>query len=357
MTSPATILILGGAGIQNTYVVRELAKSAAWNVRLLTRNPQSDDAASLATLSRVEIIKGDCCDESVLFSAFEGIDACFVNTNGFAIGEKSEIYWGIRMYEIAYWAGVKHFIYSSLPFVSKKGKFNPKYRVPFVDGKAKVVGEYLLIATWPVSNAAQEFLRAQPTDKMIWSALESGPYAENILLNRFIPREESNGEYVFRIPIGLSGSMPLVSLSDLAWFARYMFENPTEFRGELLSVGIEHATGQRITDAFTAVTGKQARYEPLSDEELKSQLPKDTKIGLAGSPGFDDPTLKTVQEMFVPWWGIWSESHGNIGLWTRDYSRLDRIKPDRLRTVEQWMTSVGYHANMEPQKVLRTGLQ
>ncbi|KAJ5120050.1 hypothetical protein N7448_010719 [Penicillium atrosanguineum] len=332
MSLPTTILVLGGAGAQTSFVVRELAKSEAWKVRLLTRNPQAEEAASLATLPRVQIIEGDCYDENTLFSAFRGIDACFVNTNGFAIGEKSEIFWGIRMYEIAHWAALCH-------LYRKKGNFDPKYRVPFVDGKAKVV----------------EFLRAQTTDQMIWSVLESGPYAEHFLLNQFVPKEDSAGEFVFRIPIGPSGSMPLVSLSDLAWFARYMFENPSEFKAELLSVGIEHATGQRIAGAFSAVTGKKARYEPLPVEELKSQLSQTTKIGLAGSPGYDDPTLKTVQEMFLPWWGIWTESHGNIGLWTRDYGRLDRIKPGRLRTVEQWMSSVGYHENMEPQNVLKSG--
>lgn len=101
----------------------------------------SRKSVSPSTIPRISLIQGDCYDEDTLVSAFEGVDAVFVNTNGFAIGEKAEIFWGIRMYEIAYWSGVKHFIYSSLPAVSKKSGYNPKYRVPFVDGKAKVVGK------------------------------------------------------------------------------------------------------------------------------------------------------------------------------------------------------------------------
>jgi hypothetical protein len=88
-------------------------------------------------------MEGDCYNEDVLKSAFEGVDKCFVNTNGFAIGEKNEIYWGIRIYEIAHWASVKHFIYSSLPYVSKIGSFNPKSRVSFVDAKGKVARKSL----------------------------------------------------------------------------------------------------------------------------------------------------------------------------------------------------------------------
>ena len=45
------------------------------------------------------------------------------------------------MYEIARWAGVKHFVYGGLPYVSKNEEFDPKRRVPFVDGKGKVGGK------------------------------------------------------------------------------------------------------------------------------------------------------------------------------------------------------------------------
>ena len=140
LISSKKILVLGGAGIQNTYVVHELSK-AGHNVRILSRNPEGDGPTALAALPGVEVVKGDTYDENTLVSNLSNVEAVYVNTNGFAIGEKSEIYWGIRIYEIAYWAGVKHLIYSSLPYVSKKSAFDPSYRVPFVDGKAKVVGK------------------------------------------------------------------------------------------------------------------------------------------------------------------------------------------------------------------------
>lgn len=153
MARSLNILILGGAGAQNSYVAQELAQ-AGHKVRILSRDTEKEEPKKLAALSGIEVVKGDTYDEEVLISAFKNIDSVFVNTNGFAIGEKSEIYWSIRIYEIALWAGVKHFIYSTLPYVSKKSGFNPKFRVPFVDGKAKFGGmepslsltELLLIA-------------------------------------------------------------------------------------------------------------------------------------------------------------------------------------------------------------------
>jgi hypothetical protein len=42
------------------------------------------------------MFKGDSYNEVDLQKAFSGAQLAFVNTNGFAIGEKAEIYWGIR---------------------------------------------------------------------------------------------------------------------------------------------------------------------------------------------------------------------------------------------------------------------
>ncbi|KAL6799348.1 hypothetical protein GGI42DRAFT_327435 [Trichoderma sp. SZMC 28013] len=331
------ILILGGAGAQNSAVARELVKNESFSVRILSRNAKSEESVSLAAIPRITVVEGDTYDEDNLVAAFEGVYGVFVNTNGFAIGEKAEIFWGIRIYEIAYWAGVKHLVYSSLPFVSKKSGFNPKYRVPFVDGKAKVV----------------DFLKAQPTDKMVWSAIESGPYPESHLAT-WSPSKGDDGVYVFRMPIEADGAMAMVGLVDFAWFTRHMFEHPKEFEADLLSVGIDHVNGNTIAAAFTAVTGEPARFEPLPLSAVAQSWP-DTKIGLAGSPGYEDPTLKTMAEMFVPWFTIWQESGGNKGLWTKDYARLDKIHPKRIKTIEEWMRSVNYSTEKYP-SALKSGI-
>lgn len=187
---------------------------------------------------------------------------------------------------------------------------------------------------------------------MNWSFIESGPYPESHLSTTWAPEKGPDGVYVFRMPIGPTGAFALVGLSDFAWYARYVLTHPDEFKGDLLSVGIEHATGKNIASAFTKLTGEAARFEPLPLSAVAKAWP-DTKIGLAGSPGYDDPTLVTMAGMFVPWFTIWQESGGNVGLWTKDYERLDKIHPDRIRTVEAWMRSVGYGTERK-KSILRT---
>jgi hypothetical protein len=54
-----------------------------------------------------------------IHSALEGVYGTFVNTDGFTIGEKEELFAGFRIYELAKERGVKHYVWSSLDYMSK----------------------------------------------------------------------------------------------------------------------------------------------------------------------------------------------------------------------------------------------
>lgn len=137
-----TVLFIGGTGAQGSAVVRALATDPKYKLNILTRNTSSPEAQALSLLSNaVSLIQGDCFDETTLYKEFAAADSCFVNIQGFATGEKAEVYWGIRMYEIALWAGVKHFVWGGIDYCSKKAGFNPKYRCHHYDAKGKVQGE------------------------------------------------------------------------------------------------------------------------------------------------------------------------------------------------------------------------
>ena len=43
----------------------------------------------------------------------------FVNTDFFTVGDEGETYAGIRLFEFAKYAGVRHFIWSNLDYASK----------------------------------------------------------------------------------------------------------------------------------------------------------------------------------------------------------------------------------------------
>ena len=270
----------------------------------------------------VTIFEGNTYDEVTLREALVGTQYVFVNTNGFAIGEKAEIYWGIRLYELAREFGVIHFVYAGLEYASKLGNFNPKYRTPNLDGKGKVV----------------DYLKSQPTSPMAWSCLTSCPYLQG-LSGRLAPRQDPSnpGTWVFSLPLG-TAKCPLIDLDDYGRYARWVFDTPERSNGMELHVATEDIAWKDLVAAFAEISGQKAVYKDTTLDEYFASgffMHPDAKIGATTSPG--DPTLVTVREIFTGFWNFWKDE-----LTKRDYRLLDDILPSRVKSVKEWMIKTGY---------------
>ena len=135
-----TILIIGGTGAQGSTVVRFLSATGSYELRCITRDTSSPHAQEISKLPHVSLVSGGYDDQS-LQKAFEGVEYVWVNTNGFALGEQAETFWGIRIFQMSVRAGVKHLVYSGLDSVYRKGGYDPKFRVGHYEGKARVEGK------------------------------------------------------------------------------------------------------------------------------------------------------------------------------------------------------------------------
>jgi len=308
-----------------------LTSDSKYRVRVITRNAASAESKELASLPGVDIFEGDSYNEASLREALKGVDYVFANTNGFAIGEKNEIYWGIRLYELAREFGVKHFLYAGLEYASKLGNFNPKYRTGHLDGKGKVV----------------DYLFAQPTAPMAWSVLTSCLYIQGLSeILRPFPHPTELGTMVFAAPLG-KGKLPLINLDDYGHYARWIFDTPSRSNGLELHVGTEDIAYEDLATVFTEVTGKKAIYKDVTlDEYFKLGIFKEPedKVGHSVSP--NDPTLFTYRENFSGFWNTWKDD-----LTKRDYALLDEILPTRVKSVKEWMLKIGYTG--EPASVLK----
>lgn len=285
-------------------------------------------------MSRVTVIQGDAYKEQDLRNALKGVDYLFANTNGFAIGEKAEIYWGLRLYELAREFKIKHFVYAGLEYASKLGGFDPKYRTGHLDGKGKVVN----------------YIAAQPTTPMKWSVLTSCLYMEGLheVLQPF-PHPTESDTMVFAVPLG-DARCPLIYLDDYGKYARWLFDNPARSNGLELHVATEDIAWKDLAAAFTAVTGKKAVYKDVSVDEYFALgiFPQpDRKIGATVSG--DDATLLTFRQNFTGFWNTWKDE-----LTKRDYKLLDEILPDRVKSVKQWMELTKYDGT--PKAVLKRGV-
>ncbi|KAJ5646944.1 hypothetical protein N7490_003316 [Penicillium lividum] len=323
MSTGNTVLVIGGTGAQGMPVVKALASGSKYNVRVLSRSSSSPSAKELSAIPGVTIFEGDTYHEPTLRKAFEGVSYLFANTNGFAIGEKAEIYWGIRLYELAREFHLKHFIYAGLEYASKLGNFDPKYRTGHLDGKGKVV----------------DFISAQPTTPMAWSVITSCLYAEGLSeVLRPLPDPKDPDTMVFAVPLG-DAKCPLIYLEDYGSYVRWIIDNPTRSNGLELHVGTEDIAWKDLAAAFTAVTGIKAVYKDVTlDEYFQLGIwpdPDAMKVGNSGQP--DDPTIFTVRENFSGFWNTWKDN-----LTKRDYQLLDEILPTRVKSVREWMERTGY---------------
>src|ERR1700752_5532480 len=123
------IAVIGATGQQGGGVLRALQASDQFTVRALTRNP--DKHQELAE----EVVEADLSKPETLKAAFEGAHGVFLVTN-FQEAGAAELRQATAAIRAAKDAGVKHFIWSTLPDVEaiSGGKFN----VPHFTGKAKI---------------------------------------------------------------------------------------------------------------------------------------------------------------------------------------------------------------------------
>lgn len=309
------VLVIGGTGAQGAVVVEHLVKDKKYTARVLTRNPNSRRAQDLAKLGNVEFITGDMTNEDDLVRAFEGVGLAFVNTDGFALGEQAELFWGMRIYELAVQAKtVRHYVWGSLDYATLKGGYDKKYRTGHYDGKGRVT---------------QWLLAQQQPSHMIRSVLTSGPYMD-MLYELMLPIEK-DGVFLFAAPIG-DGSIPLIALDDLGYYARYVFDNPEKNAGVNLEVATEEVSWQHLVSTFIEVTGKPAKFIDLSMEAYMSHFDEKFRIGGTGMRFVDN---------FRGFWNMWHDK-----IIKRDYEMLYKIHPNHL-TLKTWMIKNKYEGRAQ----------
>jgi uncharacterized protein YbjT (DUF2867 family) len=123
------IAVTGATGQQGGGVVHALQDSGEFTVRALTRHP--DRHRGLAD----DVVKGDLEQPETLEAAFRGAHGVFLVTN-FREAGTGEFKQATDAIRAAKDAGVKHFVWSTLPNVEaiSGGKFD----VPHFTGKAKI---------------------------------------------------------------------------------------------------------------------------------------------------------------------------------------------------------------------------
>lgn len=314
------IFVVGGTGAQGLPIIEALVADRKYSVRALSRDAGSRRARALVALGNVEILEGTFADEDTLRQGFRGCDAAYINLDGFNTGEKTEMYWGIRSYEIAIEEGIRFFVYGNLDYGLKKAGYDSRFRTGHYDGKGRI-GEWILFQN-EVNHA-----------RMGAAVFTTGPYMEMALsaMTPMTPAVE-DGMVTWRVPLG-EGAVPHVALEDCGHYARWLFDHPERANGMNLEVAIEQVRYQALATAFEKVTGHPARYvdTPLDvywNGPLKRSA--DRPAGYNADPG--DKSTMSFRDNFTGFWNLWKHE-----IVRRDYALLDEIHPTRIRSVEDWL--------------------
>ncbi|WP_201188588.1 NmrA family NAD(P)-binding protein [Pseudomonas fluorescens] len=245
------ILVTGATGAQGGAVARQLL-SADFQVRFLTRNPQSPAAQALIA-GGAEAVAGDLEDAASLDAAVNGASGVFSVQVPDASGTDAERRHGFALVQAAKAAGVTHFVHTSVCEAGNHTQFPrwdsnywwQKYWTDKWDVEEAVRGAGF--AHWTVLKPAfmmENF--AQPKARHMFPHLKQG-----------------------KIITALSPStrMQLIAADDIGVVARAAFVDPGKFSGQNIDLAIEALTMDDVALTLTRVLGKPVSAESVSPEK------------------------------------------------------------------------------------------
>ncbi|TFK52581.1 NAD(P)-binding protein, partial [Heliocybe sulcata] len=337
--SKKLILVIGATGAQGLAVIDALlapsqdGSPSPYAVRALTRDPNNARARRLADKG-VDVVKGAFDDFASVLAAMQGVYGTWINTDGFTVGEQKEIYCGMRIFEIAKQVGtLRHYVWSNLDYSLKKGGYNPDYHCGHYDGKGRVA----------------EWMKAQPSvvsdTDMSWSVVTTGPYMNMLNIAMFGPVNiRPDGTHVFATPIQ-KGHIPMISLPDLGWWARYTFDHRAEASTKDLEVASDWVDWDYLVRTFTQVTGKKAVVvNQTLNEYFKNFVHSDGPVARDFEYGDGSVTWK---ENFSAFWRLWRDD-----IIKRDMQLIRSVHPTG-HTLESWMRETGYTGDRFDKSLLK----
>lgn len=262
MATP-TIAIVGATGNQGGSVLKTFSSSGKYNVRALTRNPNSEAATKLKSkYPDVKWVKTDLNNFSSLCKAFCGADVVFGVTqhDDPELLKKSEegnpdteFVLGKNIIDAAITKGVKVAIMSTLPSLAKgsNGKytkalhFECKYKIAqYLDSKAdQIKGVNIYLGTF--MEGAIKYSRISP---------------------------DNNKTVEFFYPVKPTTLLPLVSAAnDTGPVVEHALKHVDEYKGKPIVVSGGFYKASEMAKAFTEATGRLARYVQIPYEAVETE--------------------------------------------------------------------------------------
>ena len=284
-----TIAVFGATGQQGGAVVRALQDRGAFKVRALTRDPAKHRALA------EEVVEANLDRPEAIRAALEGAHGVFLVTNFWQPGtdERRQAESAVRA---AKDAGVKHFIWSTLP--DAEAISGGRFPLPHFSGKAKI------------DNIVREAGFAHHTFVV-------APFYYQNLAGVFAPQKLDDGSLGWALPIPpKAGGIAMGDIEELGRIVAGAFENPEHAgHGEYLPLVGDILSFSDIVDTLN----RQGRAYSFR------QMPRDAFASLF-------PGAAEVAETFA-----WFEAHTYLGSdWTHRIARAREIAGTAPTSFAAW---------------------
>ncbi|KAJ7507173.1 NAD-P-binding protein [Mycena galericulata] len=330
MSATKLILVIGATGAQGMAAIDGLLASrdglpSPYTVRALTRDVNSQRAKALSARG-IECVEGTFEDFASVAKAMDGVYGAYINTDTFSVGEMREIYAGLKIFETANATpSLRHYLWSGLQYVPKtRAGYDPRYQVDHLNAKGRV----------------SEFIKGMPSTVsdtgFSWTIMTTAVYMEMLEVPFVGPfNVRADGTRVFASQME-DGKMAMITLKDIGFWTRWIFDHRAETSGQVLSVASDMLDWDTLVATFTRVTGYPAVHLRLAPEEWWSYFVDADVTPLASTATRGDGS-KTVKENFTQWWALFRD-----GFVEKDMKWIKSIHPGTQST-EMWMRETGYN--------------
>ncbi|EUC58328.1 NmrA family containing protein, partial [Rhizoctonia solani AG-3 Rhs1AP] len=227
------------------YVIEHLLRDGGYQVRALTRNPNSTSARHLNNRG-IDVVTCDIGNPEQVILAFEGAYAVYGVTNFWEHGEEAEIQQGKNLADAAKACGVQHFIWPSLPHV-------PVIKPRHWESKI-VVEKYLNDINVPTTTLLTPFFFENLWRVLPIKRLPDGTFQ----LDWFWPSETL---------------VPSFAAEDIGAWALAVLKNPKKWMGQRLGVCVQKSTPRDYAATLTEVLGIEITSREVSVAEFDAVRP------------------------------------------------------------------------------------
>ncbi|KAI9710807.1 MAG: hypothetical protein M1812_007355 [Candelaria pacifica] len=249
------ITVFGATGNQGGSVAKSILQdsklSKEYTVRAVTRDPSKPAGQELQKLG-AQVVKADLSDKASLGSAVEGAYAVFAVTNYWeSCSPETEYSQGTNAADAAKAAGVKLFIWSSLPHVGKLTN-GALPNMPHFDKKADIESYAKSIGLSVVCVLPGAFYSA------LKMGIQKGP----------------DGNYGLAWPIARTATLPFFSPEqDTGKYVLGILSDPASSVGKSYLETTAFYSVEDVLATFQKVTGNKLNYSQLDGDTFKSFLP------------------------------------------------------------------------------------